>query len=73
MVNGIYESIVPIMHVLNKKKKKETQLSDEQSRAVELNLTIMTIVSIMTLGIKYDFIEFKKKATGNKNIIIKKK
>jgi len=72
VVNGIYESIVPIMHVLNKKKKKETQLSDEQSRAVELNLTIMTIVSIMTLGIKYDFIEFKKKATGNKNIIIKK-
>ncbi len=75
VVNGIYESIMPITFVLNKKKKKESSVNEEQYRLIELNLTIMTIVSIMTLSMKYDFIEFKKilsKRPNNANIIIKK-
>lgn len=82
ITNGIYDSVSPIIHVLNKKmssnrkKAKDEKETSNISIGKEINIVVLTIVSIMALTIKYDFIEFKKstdsRATAKPGIIIKK-
>lgn len=88
ITNGIYDSINPVIQVLNKKinssRKKLKNEADESfmSTSKEINIVVLTIVSIMTLTMKYDFIEFKKnlenrevqasKNKGKRDIIVKK-
>ncbi len=62
VVNTIWKTINPIVSSLKKKKKfkKGDTLENAMDKHMELNITIMTIVSIMVLSLKYSFIGFKQ-------------
>ncbi len=84
VISGIYESVNPVISVINKKINngrkgiKNKEKAEEMATNKEINMTILTIVCIMTLSIKYDFIQFKPSVDSrsvnakSSNIIIKR-
>jgi hypothetical protein len=69
IISGIYENLQPILRILNKKKNIKLQ----SALSKEMNIVILTIVSIMILSISYDFIEIKNTSKLKKSIIISSK
>lgn len=68
IISGIYENLQPILRILNKKRNIKLQ----SALSKEMNIVILTIVSIMILSITYDFIEIKNTSKLKKSIIISK-
>jgi hypothetical protein len=69
IISGIYENLQPILRIFNKKKNVKLQ----SGLSKEMNIVILTIVSIMILSISYDFIEIKNTGKLKKSIIISSK
>lgn len=69
IISGIYENLQPILRILNKKKNIKLQ----STLSKEINIVILTIVSIMILSISYDFISIKNTSKLKKSIIISSK
>lgn len=66
IISGIYENLQPILRILNKKKNIKLQ----STLSKEINIVILTIVSIMILSMSYDFIEIKNTSKLKKSIIV---
>jgi len=83
VMGGIYENIIPILSVINKKKTPKKNITNQSgqydnNQFKDMNMVLLVLVAIMILSIKYDWIDLRKQNQvfgddkKGKNIIVSK-